>query len=154
MKPERKKALADIRLERDQAQKWAKEAWDADAKSRDAIRRVCHAVSLDFDHADYDRIVAEVERIVGPPSELEKLRAFKAFVHRKLDEEGVPTDPPGEHRDAGCRIGQRLEFLFDREEKLVERLNEANEKLGTYGQHLQSCRVHEQGSCNCGYGES
>jgi hypothetical protein len=42
----------------------------------------------------------------------DKLEAFKAFVHKRLDDAAVPTDPPGEHRDAGCRIGQRLDWLF------------------------------------------
>lgn len=47
-------------------------------------------------------------------AERDKLAAFKAFVHRRLDEIGVPVDPPGEHRDAGCRIGQRIDWLVAR----------------------------------------
>lgn len=42
-------------------------------------------------------------------SEKSKLQAFKDFVHRRLDEMGVPKDPESPHRDAGCRIGGRLD---------------------------------------------
>lgn len=47
-------------------------------------------------------------------AERDKLAAFKAFVHHRLDQANVPTDPPGEHRDRGCRIGQRLTWVLDR----------------------------------------
>ena len=45
------------------------------------------------------------------------LQAFKTFVHTRLDKAGVPVDPPGEHRDAGCRIGQRLDLVLGKEKK-------------------------------------
>lgn len=41
---------------------------------------------------------------------------FKAFVHGRMDAMGIPTDPPGKHHDAGCRVGQRLECV---EQKLA-----------------------------------
>lgn len=44
--------------------------------------------------------------------ECDALRAFKSFVHSTLDRQGVPIDPPGPHREAGCRIGQRFDWLF------------------------------------------
>lgn len=47
--------------------------------------------------------------------ERDHLRAFKAYVHRRLDEEGVPADPDPEHTiEHGCRIEGRLEWCFDR----------------------------------------
>lgn len=57
-------------------------------------------------------IDAEKERRKVAEAKVEKLEAFKAFVHACLDRAGVPTDPPGEHRDARCRIGQRLDVLI------------------------------------------
>lgn len=47
----------------------------------------------------------------------EALQKFKDFVHTRLDKAGVPVDPPGEHRDAGCRIGQRLDLVLGKEKK-------------------------------------
>ena len=46
-------------------------------------------------------------------TEVERLKAFKRYVHKRLDIAGVPADPPGEHREAGCRIGQRLDLLLN-----------------------------------------
>jgi hypothetical protein len=51
----------------------------------------------------------------------EKLAAFKDFVHKTLDDAGVPADPPGPHRDAGCRIGQRLAWVFAERESRTDR---------------------------------
>jgi len=53
--------------------------------------------------------------------ERDALQAFKDFVHARLDKAGVPVDPPGEHRDAGCRIGQRLDLVLGKEKKDVEK---------------------------------
>lgn len=44
-------------------------------------------------------------------AELVSLRAFKAYVHARLDAAGVPTHPDGEHSKAGCRIGDRLDIV-------------------------------------------
>lgn len=39
--------------------------------------------------------------------------AFKRYVHERLDRAGVPADPDGPHKDAGCRIGGRLDIVLD-----------------------------------------
>jgi len=82
-------------------------------------------------------LLADVERLRGEPpllrrwmeavaankqleAENAKLRAFKDFVHQRLDAMGVPVDPPGEHRDAGCRIGQRLDWVQAERPHLTE----------------------------------
>lgn len=44
--------------------------------------------------------------------ELARLRNFKSYVHQRLDEAGVPVDPPSPHREAGCRIGGRLDAVL------------------------------------------
>lgn len=43
---------------------------------------------------------------------IRSLQAFKDYVHQRLDEAGIPTHPPGEHMDAGCRVGQRLDIAL------------------------------------------
>lgn len=45
-------------------------------------------------------------------SELVKLRAFKAYVHERLDAAGIEREPNGEHSKHGCRIGDRLDIVF------------------------------------------
>lgn len=58
------------------------------------------------------RNVVLSDQIAALRTELAKLAAFKTFVHGRLDAGGVPADPPGPHRDEGCRVGQRLDWLF------------------------------------------
>jgi hypothetical protein len=57
-------------------------------------------------------IVQLEEQVAHLTTERIKLQAFKDFVHKRLDDAGVPADPPGEHRDRGCRVGQRLDVLI------------------------------------------
>lgn len=45
-------------------------------------------------------------------SELESLRKFKAYVHQRLDEAGIPKQPNGVHTLNGCRIGDRLDLVL------------------------------------------
>lgn len=53
---------------------------------------------------------------VGTMAELEAevaaLRRFKAYVHQRLDEAGIPTHPDGPHSKEGCRIGDRLDIAL------------------------------------------
>ena len=44
--------------------------------------------------------------------QIQKLQAFKDFVHQRLDQAGVPTHPDGQHSKAGCRIGDRLDIVL------------------------------------------
>lgn len=44
--------------------------------------------------------------------ENESLAKFKAYVHRRLDEAGVPADPESPHKAEGCRIGGRLDIVL------------------------------------------
>lgn len=51
----------------------------------------------------------------------EALQAFKDYVHKRLDDMGIPVDPESPHKAAGCRIGGRLD--------VVEALQAENERL-------------------------
>lgn len=64
-------------------------------------------------------------------AEVEKLAAFKAFVHEFLDRNGVPTDPPGKMREEGCRVGQRLKYIADQREAARARIVELAAALDT-----------------------
>ena len=45
-------------------------------------------------------------------SELAAARAFKAYVHKRLDEAGIATHPDGPHSKEGCRVGDRLDIVL------------------------------------------
>lgn len=47
-------------------------------------------------------------------AERDKLQAFKDWVHAYLDGQGVPHHPSGTHGAAGCRIGDRMDWLMER----------------------------------------
>lgn len=55
-------------------------------------------------------------------AEIEKLQAFKDYVHQRLDEAGVPVDPESPHKAAGCRIGGRLDEIFAQLQQAYERI--------------------------------
>lgn len=52
------------------------------------------------------------ERAQAAEAEVKKLQAFKAYVHNRLDSEGVPSHPEGTHSAEGCRVGDRLDIVF------------------------------------------
>lgn len=57
---------------------------------------------------------------VALKAEIEKLRAFKAYVHQRLDGARVPTNvDPVETLRTGCRIEGRLSWLIERAKPAV-----------------------------------
>lgn len=44
---------------------------------------------------------------------IQPLQAFKNYVHKRLDDAGVPANPEGLHSKQGCRIGDRLDILIN-----------------------------------------
>lgn len=67
--------------------------------------RICEQCLSDINRKS-PLLIAERDRA-------DKLQAFKDFVHRRLDEAGVPKEfPNGPHSREGCRIGDRLDWLF------------------------------------------
>lgn len=46
--------------------------------------------------------------------ELNRATKFKQYVHNRLDQQGVPVgDASNSHQQAGCRVGARLDILFN-----------------------------------------
>lgn len=45
-------------------------------------------------------------------AELAERQKFKDWVHQYLDGRGVPHSPPGTHGEHGCRIGDRMDWVF------------------------------------------
>lgn len=60
----------------------------------------------------------EVSEIADLKTRLAERQAFKDWVHAYLDGKGVPHHPPGTHGAAGCRIGDRMDWVFERQAKL------------------------------------
>lgn len=65
------------------------------------------------------------EAIRSLERERDKLQRFKDYVHKRLDDAGVPTDPESPHKAEGCRIGGRLDNIIGQRDELravVEKL--------------------------------
>lgn len=57
-------------------------------------------------------------------SDLIPADAFKTYVHKRLDDAGVPVDPESPHKAEGCRIGGRLDVLIGERDELRKQLAE------------------------------
>lgn len=102
---------------------------------RDAFLRM-HKYATTEGASPYMSIPADPERdadliLSAAIDELERLRGsgLKVYVHDRLDRAGVPVDPPGPHRDAGCRIGQRLNHLLDERTALRAQVAELQSRV-------------------------
>lgn len=77
------------------------------------------------DHADDATTYLFVKDI---EAELEKGQKFKTYVHERLDKEGIPHHPdPTSHE--GCRIGSRLDFVFQQFNNLLTAIQEECERF-------------------------
>jgi hypothetical protein len=92
-----------------------------------------HAMTEQFqkerDEAYDERDIARAERDLHKAA-LEKAQAFKVFVHKRLDDAGVPADPePAENAKHGCRIEGRLNWLLGLANVETQRADLAEEEL-------------------------
>src|SRR5579859_7924899 len=76
-------------------------------------------------------LLASLEITVRRLEECEKLRAerdalqrFKDWCHSYLDAKGVPEAPEGPHGAEGCRIGDRMDWVFSAWDKAVADMRE------------------------------
>lgn len=76
--------------------------------------------------------------------ERDALKKFKAFVHDWLDRAGVPADPPGKHRDEGCRVGQRLKWMAERLEKAERERDENWRQFQTAFDHCATVNTERE----------
>ncbi len=59
-----------------------------------------------------DDLLGIEARFAQVEKERDHLVKFKDYVHKRLDDAGVPVDPESVHKAAGCRIGGRLDWVF------------------------------------------
>lgn len=84
-------------------------------RERDALRT--RIMNLEDDVANYMDSEGTLEK------ERDVARKFKAYVHKRLDDAGVPSDPEPEHNAAhGCRIEGRLNHVFQGRDLLKQGL--------------------------------
>jgi hypothetical protein len=58
--------------------------------------------------------IAELESALATERDrAAKGEAFKSWVHARLDQGGVPTHIDGPHSREGCRVGDRMDFVFN-----------------------------------------
>jgi hypothetical protein len=53
----------------------------------------------------------EKEKIEEMRETIARLKAFKEYVHKRLDDMGIPVNPESSHKIHGCRIGGRLDIV-------------------------------------------
>lgn len=64
-----------------------------------------------------DPTQAAKDELTDLKEQIAKLQRFKDWVHAYLDTKGVPHHPPGPHGAEGCRIGDRMDWVFARLEE-------------------------------------
>lgn len=105
-----------LRIELETSQKRVGELKAAGVKESYAIRQTLgKALHFgDLDGEGIPEVIAEqaAKRIGELEGERDKLAKFKVYVHRRLDEAGVPVDPDSSHKAEGCRIGGRLDIVL------------------------------------------
>lgn len=83
------------------------------AKEAEVQQNPCVEVADDYDRSR-QRYAEKSLVLKGVLEEIEKLKQFKAYVHKRLDDAGVPKEVPGEQLDQGCRIGGRLDWVLSK----------------------------------------
>lgn len=70
------------------------------------------------------------------------LQRFKDWVHAYLDGKGIPHHPPGVHGAEGCRIGDRMDYVFDRLAAFPESVVKAAKQILDNECCLDGCECH------------
>lgn len=83
--------------------------------------------TFEAERKDKEYLASLQKELADLRAERDKLKEFKEYVHKRLDDAGIPVDPESPHKASGCRIGGRLDVTFNRMVKLEadnERLKE------------------------------
>lgn len=111
---------------------------------RPSQRLAPHINFLHASEAELRRQVGERDATIAAlRAERDALAKFKEYVHLRLNGAGVPVDPPGEHRDAGCRIGQRLQWVDDRMRQLVGQVDGFREERDAAVARAEKAEEHD-----------
>ena len=114
---ERGRLLGDVRKALADALTLCEER-DAAEADRDRLREVA-ASAVREGEATASRLRHELTaQRDAALAERDQLAAFKAWVHAYLDAKGVPHSPPGVHGACGCRIGDRMDWVWAERDRL------------------------------------
>lgn len=82
-------------------------------------------------------------------TEINKLQAFKDYVHKRLDDARIEKYPNGEHSKAGCRIGDRLDILINKNInsnwerlKLQKQIDSLTSQLSLYKESMEQHSIN------------
>jgi len=90
---------------------------------------------------DLRRIADQLEASQLKEGDTAKLQKFKDYVHDRLDKMGIPIDPDSPHKEAGCRIGGRLDVVEQRIKELEESIEHLKNDL-TYTDSLEPSNAY------------
>ena len=77
-----------------------------------AIERLTHLIT-NHNNIKSKAFLEDLTLVLMMAKDSQKLERFKEYVHRRLDEAGIPTDPdPENNTKTGCRIGSRLDLVL------------------------------------------
>lgn len=94
----------------------------------------------DGDHGKFGMAIRKVlAELAEARRERDKLQAFKDWVHSYLDGKGVPHHPPGTHGASGCRIGDRMDYLWAERVQHVRRVAELQRAIDRYSTGPGEC---------------
>lgn len=112
MNPKESAAVPDVKEEEWKLSNQRTDCFDYKwASVADGLGNVIVDTSEEVAQEFKDAHNASIQRV------LEKTKAFKDFVHRRLDTAGVPKEfPDGEHTKEGCRIGDRLDWVLEKKD--------------------------------------
>jgi len=117
-----------------------------DIKSDALLQEVEHWKSAYHNSTDRER---------GLEKDIEKLQAFKDYVHKRLDDAGIEKDPESEHKAKGCRIGGRLDIVLNNfkdisdfksslKREIEKRIEELEERLKNENSLLEAAYTHHR----------
>lgn len=89
----------------------------------DVLKRENDTFSKAYQHVDSCLNSVKAER--------DDLAKFKAWVHDYLDGKGIPHHPPGTHGAEGCRIGDRMDYVFAERDVMKRENAELKERFDT-----------------------
>lgn len=85
----------------------------------DLTERVREGMAVLRSLRDEIEVLREANKLVNQAKheitkERDHLQAFKTWVHNYLDNKGIPANPGGPHIAEGCRIGDRMDYVFEK----------------------------------------
>jgi hypothetical protein len=100
---------------------------------RDELRRKIADGNMIVRADDAGALARDCLALLDQADAANKLQRFKDWVHTYLDAKGIPHRPPGTHGAEGCRIGNRMDYVFaklDAGAALAQRVIRAARLLG------------------------